>query len=204
MIRILCYGDSNTWGTIPDGSCKHCEVTKVYPYFLQQILGENYKVICEGMPSRTTDIDDIKQPKGNRNGALFFPTCLISHDPLDYIVLFLGTNDLKDKFNRNVDIIGNVIQEKYIKFTKNFLVPELSKTPKFIIIAPSEIDESKFGGYTGATKKSKQFNKVFKELAKNNDCLFVSNEILECGDDGIHITTESHELLARTLASLIK
>ena len=66
MIRILCYGDSNTWGTIPDGSCRHCDITKTYSHYLQNLLGKDYQVICEGMPSRTTDLDDIKYPKGNR------------------------------------------------------------------------------------------------------------------------------------------
>ncbi len=204
MIRILCYGDSNTWGTIPDGSCKHCNITKAYPYFLQQILGKRYLVISEGMPSRTTDLDDIKQPKGNRNGALFFPTCLISHDPIDYVVLFLGTNDMKEKFNRTVQQVVKVLEEKYIKFTRNCLAPELTKVPKFIICAPPEIDEIKFDGFTGATAKSKCFNQLFEKFAKENNCMFLPNKILRCGKDGIHLTTKSHKQLAEAIALLIK
>ena len=204
MVRILCFGDSNTWGTIPDGTCRHCDITKAYPYFLQENLGDNYQVICEGLPSRTTDLDDIKFPKGNRNGAIFFPQCLISHDPIDYVILLLGTNDLKSKFNRSVEQVADAIEEKYIKFTFENLVSVLTKTPKFIIIAPSVIDDTKFDGYEGATKKSQLFNSVFKKMATKNKCAFISNEKLECGADGIHLTTKSHKYLAEELKNTIK
>ncbi len=204
MIRILCYGDSNTWGTIPDGTCRRCDITKAYPYFLQKRLGDRYQVICEGMPSRTTDLDDVKFPKGNRNGALFFPQCLISHDPIDYVVLFLGTNDLKSKFNRNANQVADVIEEKYIKFTYNSLAPELTKTPKFIIITPSLIDETKLDEYKGATKKSQSFNSEFQKMAIRTNCLYMSNDNLVCGEDGIHLTTKSHKYIADVLANTIK
>jgi len=101
-------------------------------------------------------------------------------------------------------LLKQVIQEKYIVFTQKLLVPELSKIPKFVIVAPAEIDENKFDGYKGATEKSKQFNKVFEKIANDNNCLFVSNKILQCGDDGIHLTTQSHKQLANILAELIK
>ena len=203
MKRILCYGDSNTWGTIPDGTCRHCDITKRYSYFLQKKLGKDYEVICEGMPARTTDIDDIKFPKGNRNGALFFPQCLIMHDPIDYVILFLGTNDLKSKFNRSTCQIADVLQERYIKFTRECLAPELTKVPEFIVVAPSVVDENKFDGFEGATEKSLMFNKIYQKMAKDNKCLFLSNENLRCGDDGIHLTTESHKQLADRLSKLI-
>ncbi len=204
MIRILCYGDSNTWGTIPDGTCLRCDISKAYPHFLQERLGGGFKVICEGAPSRTTDLDDIKYPKGNRNGWMYYPQCLISHDPIDYIVLFLGTNDLKSKFNRSVEQVAKTIEDKYIRFTREELSVGLTKVPKFIIVTPSEIDEDKFEGYEGATKKSKLFNKQFEKIAKKNECMYIPNDILNCGDDGIHLTTESHKKLADALAVLIK
>ena len=203
MKRILCYGDSNTWGTIADGSKKHCLLKDAYPQILQGLLGDEYQVISEGMPSRTTNLDDIKFPKGNRNGALFFPQCVISHDPLDYIIIFLGTNDLKSKFNRSTIQIAQAIKNDYIDYVRQNLKGELTKVPQFILIAPSIVDERNFEGFEGATEKSKNFNKVFKEMAQENDCLFISNKGLKSGKDGVHLTRSSHKLLAEKLASLI-
>lgn len=206
MKRILCFGDSNTWGTIPDGSFAHSNISTAYPQLLQKYLGKKYHVISEGMPSRTTDIDDIKYPKGNRNGALFFPTCVVSHDPIDYIVLMLGTNDLKTKFNRNAHEIAKTIQEKYINFVKNELKSELSRVPKFVVVAPAVVDEQKShdGMFDGATEKSKQFNQLYFEVAQNTNSLFLPNTNLECGQDGIHLAPKSHVFLAKALAKIIK
>lgn len=205
MKRILCYGDSNTWGTIPDGSCRHCDLNDAYPTILQRLLSkEEFTVICEGMPSRTTNQDDIKFPKGNRNGLLFYPQCVVSHDPLDYIVLFLGSNDLKAKFNRNTEDIVKTLENDYIKFTKEQLASELTKTPKFIVICPSIVEEGKFEGFEGAYEKSAKFDSEYSQMAQNNDCLYVSNEGFVCGDDGIHLVKETHELIANRLYRLIK
>lgn len=204
MKRILCYGDSNTWGTIPDGTCRHCDIDKTYSAILQKILGSQYQVISEGMPSRTTNVDDFKFPKGNRNGATFFPQCLITHDPLDYVVIFLGTNDMKSKFNRSVQDAANAIEKDYILFTNKYLSKELTKTPKFIIVCPSMIDETKFEGFEGASAKATMFDNIYSLMAKNNNSFYVSNIGLTCGDDGIHLTEESHKLLAEELMKIIK
>ena len=204
MIRILCYGDSNTWGTIPDGTCRHCDIDKAYPAILQRLLGEGYCVISAGMPARTACSDDYKFPKGNRNGALVFPQILISAEPIDYVVLMIGTNDMKSKFNKSVEEVVNAIEKDYIKHTREHLAPELAKTPKFIIMCPATVDEGKFDGFEGATAKTALFEKYYSEMAKRNGCLYLSNEGYVCGDDGLHLVPESHELIAKRLAELIK
>lgn len=49
--RILCIGDSNTWGYIP-GSGERYEKNVRWTGKLAQTLGENYEVIEEGMNGR--------------------------------------------------------------------------------------------------------------------------------------------------------
>ena len=48
--RILCIGDSNTWGYIP-GSGERYEKNVRWTGKLAQTLGENYEVIEEGVGS---------------------------------------------------------------------------------------------------------------------------------------------------------
>ena len=117
-------------------------------------------MIEEGLKARTTNIDDIKEPKGNRNGAVFFPQCVYSHDPLDYIIIFLGTNDMKSKFNSNAKTCANNIEEKYIKVLKDKIFQDLIQIPQIIIVAPSIIKEGLFDGFEGAENKSKSFNTI--------------------------------------------
>lgn len=203
-LRILCYGDSNTWGTIPDGTFRHCKLNKRYTYYLEKKLGKNTQVINEGMPSRTTNLDDYKEYKGNRNGSNFFITALITHEPLDYVVVFLGTNDLKNKFNRSVEEIILAIKTNYIDMIKKYSLLGLSKEPKIILITPPVIDDSVSKEYKGETIKSLQFENAFKILARENNCDVISNKILRVGKDGIHLTNASHIRLAEALEKVMR
>ena len=99
--RILCIGDSNTWGYIP-GSGERYEKNVRWTGKLAQMLGENYEVIEEGMNGRTTAFTDKIEP-GTAALDYLYP-CLISQFPLDYIIVMLGTNDTKTRYGVNTDM----------------------------------------------------------------------------------------------------
>lgn len=101
MIRtILLYGDSNTWGANPAATGVHNQRFDAHIRWggvLRDLLGEEYHVIEEGLNGRTTVWEDPIEP--HRNGAAYLPACLLSHKPIDLVVIMLGTNDLKRRFN---------------------------------------------------------------------------------------------------------
>ena len=101
MINILCFGDSNTFGTNPKGG-RHSWNTR-WPGRLQVLLGPEYYVIEEGMGGRTTVWDDPLEP--GRCGIQALPMALQSHKPLDLVILFLGTNDCKAHFHASPRVI---------------------------------------------------------------------------------------------------
>ena len=74
MINILCFGDSNTFGTNPKGG-RHSWNTR-WPGRLQVLLGPEYYVIEEGMGGRTTVWDDPLEP--GRCGIQALPMALQS------------------------------------------------------------------------------------------------------------------------------
>ena len=106
--RILCIGDSNTWGYIP-GSGERYEKNVRWAGKLAQILGENYEVIEEGMNGRTTAFTDKIEPGTSALDYLY--PCLISQFPLDYIIVMLGTNDTKTRYGVNIVEIGYGLDE---------------------------------------------------------------------------------------------
>ena len=78
MINILCFGDSNTFGTNPKGG-RHSWNTR-WPGRLQVLLGPEYYVIEEGMGGRTTVWDDPLEP--GRCGIQALPmACLLYTSP---------------------------------------------------------------------------------------------------------------------------
>lgn len=92
MKRVLCYGDSNTWGFVPILRERYPEDVR-WTGVLAKELGPDYRVIEEGLGGRTTVFDDPFMEQ--RNGKRYLVPCLLSHAPLDLVVLMLGTNDLK-------------------------------------------------------------------------------------------------------------
>ena len=94
MINILCFGDSNTFGTNPAGGRWPLEVR--WTGVLQQLLGPGYRVIEEGCGGRTTIFED--ELERDKNGRAQLRVALRSHRPLDLVILMLGTNDMKHRF----------------------------------------------------------------------------------------------------------
>lgn len=93
---ILCYGDSNTWGFVPGSEGERFPWEVRWPGMLQAELGAGYRVIEEGLSGRTTVLDNPLEQY--RNGRECLIPCLQSHQPLDLVVIFLGTNDLADRY----------------------------------------------------------------------------------------------------------
>lgn len=75
--RILCFGDSNTWGAVPAEGTRHPDDVR-WTGILAAELGNEYQVIEEGYNGRTTVHDD---PVENRlSGIAYFEAAWI-HSP---------------------------------------------------------------------------------------------------------------------------
>src|SRR3989344_4134320 len=106
LIRILCYGDSNTRGFVPlSGGNQRYEPDQRWTGLLQTALGDKCEIIEEGLDARTTNIDDPRPGFVGKNGLTYFVPCLDTHKPLDLVIIMLGTPDMKALFNKNRDEI---------------------------------------------------------------------------------------------------
>lgn len=52
-IRILCYGDSNTWGYVSGSGHQRYGNKERWTRLLSDLLGDQFEVIEEGLNSRT-------------------------------------------------------------------------------------------------------------------------------------------------------
>ena len=82
MSTVLCYGDSNTYGYVPETGMRYPRNVR-YPGRLQMLLGDDYTVIEEGCNGRTTIYDDPID--GWKNGMDYLRPCLNSHKPVDIV-----------------------------------------------------------------------------------------------------------------------
>lgn len=207
MIRILCYGDSNTWGYISGTDHQRYNENERWTKLLQKRLGENYEVIEEGLNSRTLFSEDKRPNKEGRVGFTFLKPCLDTHDKIDYIVLMLGTNELKNAFNNTAKDIVDML-DKYVKFIKSYKSQIDKSTPEIIISGTPLVRETenycvKDDKYKGAGKKSKELIELYRAYCNDNGIKYVDNGDLETGVDGVHLTKESHKLLAEKLFEIL-
>ena len=91
-LRIVCFGDSNTWGYNPVDGTRFDEDTR-WTGRLQTLLGDKYCVIECGICGRTTSIDEpFRDCRNGRKGLLY---SMEESRPFDLLIISLGGNDLK-------------------------------------------------------------------------------------------------------------
>ena len=171
---VLCYGDSNTYGYIPETGMRYPKNIR-YPGKLQELLGEGYSIIEEGCNGRTTIHDDPID--GWKNGLDYLRPCLNSHKPIDIVILMLGSNDLKNTFHLTAEDIADGAGV-LVDVIKEFTVEKHGFVPDIILVSPPEIGTgirtSPFYGafFENAIDESKKFPQYYKKIAEDKDCNF--------------------------------
>jgi len=201
--RILCYGDSNTWGYISDSDHQRHSKTERWTGVLQNMLGDNFEIIEEGLNGRTLISIDKRSGREGRNGAEYLLPCLDTHDPIDLVIIMLGTNELKTEFYRNPKEIGEIFEEYFVK--KILAIKSVCRktTPKLLVVAPPEITKEN-PKFIGSIEKSQKLNDIYEDIAIRNGCDFIGNGDWEVGEDGVHLSRDGHRILASKLSRKIK
>ena len=208
MTTVLCYGDSNTYGYVPETGMRYPKEVR-YPGKLQMLLGDGYTVIEEGCNGRTTVHDDPLED--GKNGLTYLKPCLNSHKPVDIVTLMLGSNDLKERFHLTAaDIAGGagILVDTIITFLKE----KQGFAPRIVLISPPEIGtgiaSSPFGDSFPETTiaASKEFPAHYKAVADKYGCVFLdaAQYIRPSEVDSLHLTPEGHQILAEKLNEIIK
>ncbi len=207
MIRILCYGDSNTWGYIPGSNHLRYDESIRWTKLLQHNLGNKFEVIEEGLNSRLLFSEDKRTGKAGRNGFKYFKPCLETHDKVDFIILMLGTNDLKHHLNYSAEQIVKKLV-KYYCYIQSYRSIIDNSTPHLIALGLPNINEStdycrEDFKYVGASLKAIAVNNLLANYCKVKSITFIDNSDLATGPDGVHLTAESHKNLSIKIYRLL-
>jgi len=203
----LCYGDSLTWGYIPDTNHQRHLANVRWPGVLQDLLGNNYEVIEEGLNSRTLISNDPRSGKEGRSGREYLIPCLDTHDPIDLVILLLGGNELKDIYQMSAKKIGEIVEKEFVQIILNRKSQFLVKTPKLLLIPPPIMDLSKkyaYDRFANSAEKNKKLVQIFKKIAQENSCLFLDvTKRVTVGADGVHLNGGNQKKLAKAIAAII-
>ena len=200
MRRILCFGDSNTWGYDPATEDRFDDQTR-WTGVLQAALGADFTVIEEGLNGRTTVWNDPIE--GYKNGHDYLVPCLETHRPLDLVVLMLGTNDLKRRFSLSAyDIAqGVAVLLRAISYSK---AGRDGHAPRVLLLAPPPV--ARLTGFAemfeGSEAKSLLLGQHYRTVAIEYNVAFLdTSTVIRSSDlDGIHFEAEEHTKLGRAVA----
>ena len=206
--HIVCLGDSNTHGycadpmDCADHGARFNEEER-WTCLLQKALGDGYLVLEEGLSGRTTVFPD---PLHESMPALdvAYPI-LMSHEPVDLLVIMLGTNDTKDRLGMNAPCIALGMKR---------LVEKCQSVPcwgahksNILVIAPPhigrELNDPCMG--TACAEKSEHLAACYAPVAEALGCAFLDAQgVAEFNRvDYMHLSRRGHEQLAAKLAEMI-
>lgn len=204
-MRILCIGDSNTWGYNPENGQR---LEKRWTRLLGKMLPED-EIIEEGLSGRT--LISIDCEKRELCGIESLRMILMTHTPIDLILVMLGTNELKTVFHTNARFIARGVRE-FIRTIKNPFLWEKAYIPRVLVISPILLrddirEREEF--YTGFDENSiEQSGHMAEEIGKmcetyGVDFMNAADYAKASGIDGIHMDEENHRKLAEAICRKI-
>lgn len=203
MKRILCFGDSNTWGYVPLSEVERFPADVRWPGVMRERLGPDFEVIEEAQNGRTTVFDDPYETIC-KNGARHLPVVLESQKPVDLVIVMLGTNDLKAHLNQTAKTIAGGAGVLVDRILESDAGPDQG-APKVLLVAPALVAnaECPFGPkFDGAAEKSIGFATAYRREAELRDVAFVNaaDHVTVPTTDCIHFDKVGHGALGVALA----
>jgi lysophospholipase L1-like esterase len=201
---IVCYGDSNTWGTNA-GSYTRLPRSIRWTGVLQNLLGDDFEVISEGLSGRTFVATNPTHPQ--KTGITHLQAILETHDPIDLLIIMLGTNDVKNTFNLSTEDIASHL-EQTIELV-NDKKTDLEKRPKILVICPPPVIPPEGGELdprmANGPELFKKLPELFKKVAEKYNCAFLNGgDYISNGKvDGYHLDEVGNKRLAEVLAQWI-
>ncbi|HZC74416.1 MAG TPA: SGNH/GDSL hydrolase family protein [Gaiellaceae bacterium] len=200
---VLCFGDSNTYGSIPGVVGGRFDWDVRWPGVLARELAEGWRIIEEGLPGRTTVFDDPISPF--RRGADYLPPCLGSHAPLDVVVIFLGTNDLKARLSAGPSDMAEGVGV-LVQMVLDSASGPAGTAPRVIVLGLPRLGAALGPEFDGAAAKAAELPGYLAEQTRalGVDLLDLSQLVTYSAVDGFHLDPEGHATIGRAVAGLLR
>lgn len=204
---IVCFGDSNTHGFDPI-SLARLPYTKRWPGMLSMLLGTDYQIHEEGLSGRTTVFDDPFYE--GLCGLDYITPCLMSHEPVDLLIIMLGTNDAKIRFQASAEDIAQGMKQLVLKAQHTTCWG--TNAPNILVVAPPPIIPAYLSGPCqdemgpGCCEKFITLASLYQQVALELGVSFfdAASVCQTDASDGIHLNSSGHAALAHGLTTHIK
>ena len=196
MKKVLCFGDSNTFGFIPESGKRYDKNTR-WSGILAQLAAGRFEIIEAGCNNRTAFTDN---PAGfEQTGYKVLPT-LLTKD-IDCVILAIGVNDLQIFYNPTLEEIKNGMRRLVD------IVREHCPNAEIILVSPARLTDNIFNGYFRAMfdkmsiEKSLHLSEIYESIAKEKNCRFADWDkiVTVSPKDGLHLEPEAHKKIAEAM-----
>ena len=191
MYRILCFGDSNTWGYNPENGLRLPEGERWAGVF-RKTAGEGFEIIEDGQNGRRLA------------GSLpLFQDSLFHNSPIDVVIFFLGINDIIFEKEIRIDELAAAAASlaDYARSggadADGSCRADIHPEVVFISGVPVNGTQVADGLYELEAEKVLRFGEELRRLAEEKGCGFIdSGRIVTSSDlDGVHLDAAEHHKL---------
>ncbi len=215
MPRLLCYGDSNTWGfaSVPEPPAPRYGRADRWPCVMAEALGPDWELVEEGLNGRTTDVADPTHPEiggAGLDGAAYLPACLASHLPLDLVVVLLGTNDLKAMYGRSPlrIAVGAARLLEIVRGIGAGIGTPYERGPEALLVCPPPLGRLHHFAemFAGGHAKGAALPALYEQVAALAGAAFLDagTVIASDGADGLHWTAATQRRLGLAVAEAVQ
>lgn len=207
MKKILVYGDSLTWGSVPGEPRQHCSDVR-WTNVMAKELGDGHEVITDGLRGRLTAYDE-NLADCNRNATQTLPTALYTNAPLDLIIIMLGTNDMQPHIAGTSIAAMQGMRRLVTIVQTHFAGPDIAN-PKVLIVSPPKLcktaDEFYTGFFAGTIEQSYKLAEYYEQIAQEKDCSFFdAGSVAQTSPiDGVHLDAENTVNIGKAIAPIVK
>ncbi len=208
MHHVLVYGDSLTWGIVPN-TRKRFPFDERWPGVLENKLNElgpRVRLIEDCLNGRRTVWEDPFKP--GRNGFVGLATCIEKHSPLALVILMLGTNDFQfsHPYNNAWSAAQGIVT--LVNEIRKAPIEPGTPIPPILVICPPPVCSPKgvlAEKFSGAEQRCAGLADAYRAVASDLGCHFFDAASVTSSSrvDGIHLDADQQLALGRALADVL-
>ena len=208
MHNVLVYGDSISWGIIPETRNRFA-FDERWPGVLENQLrnsGKNVRVIEDSLNGRRTLWEDPFRP--GRNGRQGLAQRIEIHSPLSLVIVMLGTNDFQfsHPYNNAWSAAQGIVA--LVNDIRNAPVEPGMPVPPVLVVCPPPIGPPKgfiAAKFLGADERCRGLADAYREVTSALGCHFFDAGSVTTASrvDGIHLDADQHVTLGKALVSVV-
>lgn len=207
MDQVFVYGDSLTWGIVPD-TRRRLPFAQRWPGVLEHGLvaaGGAVRVLEDCLNGRRTAWDDPWKP--GRNGLAGLEQRIEMHAPLALVLVMLGTNDFQSVHRHDAWHSAQGLAA-IVRAIRRAPVEPGMPTPPVLIVAPPAIETPQGSiapKFRGAERRCVGATAAYATVAREEGCAFFDAGSVTRASrvDGVHLDADQHATLGGALVPVV-